>query len=460
MNDLKNKVFPTNPEVRDVAIKLYELVSELPIISPHGHVDPQLLSKNEPFDNPSELFIFKDHYVTRLLHSNGVDLNSVLTGADPRKAWEIFYQNYFLLAGTASAYWFEHILQSLFGISDIPSIENANRHYDLIASHLLEPEMLPKSLADRFKLKILATTDDPIDDLAEHRKIAADSSFSTKVVPTFRPDKYLDPRLPNWSENIEKLLQSANQKSTDYKSYIKALENRRRVFKENGAFSADHGVSEPYTCELTEELASEIFSKALNKSATQSELRDFAGHMLMEMARMSCEDGLVMTIHAGVFRNHSDETFEKHGADTGHDIPISCEWTKNLHPLLNRYGLNKNLQIILFSLDETNWSREIAPLAGFYPSVYIGIPWWFLDSPNAIYRFREATVDIAGFYRGSGFIDDTRAFLSIPARHDLSRRVDASYLAELVCSGRLTMKQAEKIAIDLVTAIPSKAFKL
>lgn len=460
MKELRQRIFPANPEVKEIASKLYELVANLPIISPHGHVEPELFVKNEPFGNPSELFIFKDHYITRLLHANGISLEKLRDGAEPRETWKIFYSNYHLFAGTASGYWLEHVLETLFNIDETPSAENSDRHYDLIASHLLESEMRPQALAKHFRLEVLATTDDPTDDLSAHRKIAEDPNFQVKVTPTFRPDKYLDPRLPNWLENVEHLLKVANQSKNDYQSFILALEIRRHYFKEHGAFSADHGVKEPYTCLLSADAASNIYEKAKKKVATESELRDFAGHMLAEMARMSCQDGLVMTIHAGVFRNHSSQTFEEFGPDTGHDIPIKCEWTENLRPLLEKYGLNPNLQLILFSLDESNWSREIAPLAGFYPSVFIGAPWWFLDAPNAMQRFRAATVDIAGFYRGSGFIDDTRAFLSIPARHDLARRSDSLFLAELVNTGRLTMAQAEKIAVDLVTFIPRKAFKL
>lgn len=460
MNARSSKILPTDPQTKVQATRLYELIADLPIISPHGHVEPELLAKNEPFGNPTELFILKDHYVTRLLHSVGIDLAEIYKSNDPRKVWSIFYSNYHVFAGTSSGFWFEETLKNIFGIEDLPSTENANRHYDLIASNLLEPAFLPRALAKRFEIEILATTDDPIDTLEHHRALAADSTFETKVVPTFRPDKYLDPRTLGWKANVEKLLAVVNQKENNYKNFISALEDRRKFFKQNGAFSSDHGVFEPYTCILDEKTASEIYQKALIGAASENELRDFAGHMLVEMARMATVDGLVMTIHAGVVRNHHEGTLKDFGPDTGHDLPVTCEWVQNLRPLLNAYGLNKNLKVILFSLDETNWSREIAPLASFYPSVFIGAPWWFLDAPEAIQRFRSSTVDIAGFYKGSGFIDDTRAFLSIPARHDLARRSDSAYLAKMVTEGRITFEQALKISVDLVTTIPRKAFGL
>jgi len=451
--------------VRAIAEELYASVAGLPIISPHGHVDPNLLVENKPFANPAELFIFFDHYVTRLLHSEGFGLENFGKGgaganADPRKAWNILCSNWHMLLGTSSGYWLTHEFSTLFGINEAPSAENADRLYDLIATELLEPRMLPRALFESFNIEFLATTDDPCDDLAGHQALAADPSFSGRVAPTFRPDAYLDPRSRNWVANIDRLLAAAGESQRTYAGFIRALENRRAYFKANGAVSCDHGVLEPYTTILSEAKASDLFDGAIAGKLNDAQKREFAGHMLAEMARMSTQDGLVMTIHAGVVRNHSTETFGQFGPDTGHDIPVVAEFTNNLRPILEAYGLHSNLTVILFSLDETTWSREVAPLAGFYPSVRIGAPWWFLDAPDSATRFREATTEIAGFYRGSGFIDDTRAFLSIPARHDMARRVDCAFLARLVAEGRLTLEQARKVAVDLVVSIPRKAFKL
>jgi glucuronate isomerase len=451
----------SSAEVRALASELYLEVRDLPIVSPHGHVNPELLLKNEPFANPAELLLFFDHYVTRLLHAGGVDLAQIRDSetSDPKVAWQLLCDNWHLLAGTASSYWLSHELSSLFALNEPLSSENGSETYEHIDALLKSQEFLPRALFERFRIELLATTDDPCDDLAAHAALAQDPSFNGRVIPTFRPDVYLDPRTAGWAANVSRLTSLVGTSLT-YQGFIEALESRRAFFRLNGAVSADHGVFEPYTISLSQQSAEEIFYKALLGTASEAEVRDFAGHMLVESARMSTEDGLVMTLHAGVRRNHSTQTFEEFGPDSGHDIPVRCEFTQNLRPLLEKYGLNKNLTLILFSLDESNWGREIAPLAGFYPSVRIGAPWWFLDAPDSAMRFRESVTETAGFYRGSGFIDDTRAFLSIPARHDMARRVDSTFLARLVLEGRLTREQASKIAFDLVVTIPKEAFKL
>jgi len=462
-NRLSKRLFPSDLATREVASHLYELVADLPIISPHGHVDPKLLLENQPFVDAAELFLYFDHYVTRLLHADGISLEETGKGArtpeSALNAWKILCSKWHLLAGTASGYWITHSLVTLFGINEVPSKENAEELFTTINQKLSEKEFLPRTLFSTFNIEFLATTDDPIDDLSAHSALAADPTFTGRIVPTFRPDKYLDLTHPEWPASVRSLLALTEDAST-YQGFIRSLENRRAFFIKHGAISADHGVRTPYTTHLTNDEAEAIFARALSRTATAADAKEFGGHMLVEMARMSCDDGLVMTLHAGVHRNHSTETFKKFGADTGHDIPIEAEFVENLHPLLERYGLNPKLHLIIFSLDETTWSRDVAPLAGFYPSVFIGAPWWFLDSPDGLRRFREITTDIAGFYRGSGFIDDTRAFLSIPARHDAARRVDCGYLARLVLEGRITLQEAEKIAVDLVVDIPKRAFKL
>jgi glucuronate isomerase len=458
---MKNTLFPSDSQTREYAQQIYGVVADLPIISPHGHVDPNLLLENKPFGNPAELFIYFDHYITRLLHANGIDLDVITRSAtDAKKAWQIFFSNWHIFAGTNSGYWLSYIFENIFEITDTPSAENAMEIYEKIQARLNDPAFLPRNLIKKFKIEFLATTDDPIDNLEAHKQLNGDSTFSTRIAPTFRPDKYLDPRLSGWANNVKELLFAGGNQPTTYDGYIAALENRRQYFIAAGAVSADHGVEEPYTVILNRNIAENLFLKAINGNISDEDAREFAGHMLSEMARMSCEDGLVMTLHAGVVRNHHFATFAKHGADTGHDLPIKSEFVRNLRPLLNAYGNHENLNLILFTLDETLWGREIAPLAGFYRSVLIGAPWWFLDAPKSIIRFREATVEVAGFYRGSGFIDDTRAFLSIPARHDMARRIDAVYLATLVAEGRISLSQAKQISLDLVTTIPKKAFKL
>ena len=459
-----DRLFPVDPETRAIARGLYEQVRDLPILSPHGHVAPSLLHDNEPFADPAELFITHDHYVTRLLHAAGVDLTELgvgtASGAEPRAVWRAFCSHWHLYVGTASGYWLTHELATLFDIADEPSAGSADALYDRIVSRLATEAFRPRALFEQFRIEVLATTDDPMDDLAVHELLAADPTFAGRVLPTFRPDAYLDPAAPTFRANVERLTAHAGVATDDFGGYLRALEERRAYFVQHGAVSADHGVREPLTVDLDPVDAAALYRGAVAGTLDDVETRVFRGHMLFQMARMSVADGLVMTVHPGVFRNHSRATFERFGPDTGHDIPVATEYTSNLRPLLEAFGLEKDFHLILFGVDETGFSREIAPLAGFYPSVYAGAPWWFLDAPDAVQRFRSAVTETAGFYRGSGFIDDTRAFLSIPARHDMARRLDSAFLARLVREGRATETQAGRIGVDLVDAIPRKAFKL
>jgi len=459
-----DRLLPVDPQSRAIARDLYESVAELPIISPHGHVDPRLLLDDPAFADPTELFISSDHYVTRLLHAGGVDLAELGAGgtpvSDPRAVWRRLAENWHLFAGTASGYWLTHELVTLFGINVEPSATTADAIYDTITEHLGREDYRPRALFDRFRIEVLATTDDPLDDLAAHAALAADSSFRGRVLPTFRPDAYLDPESPVFAEKVARLTEANGTATDDFAGYLEALRARRAHFVAHGAVSADHGVREAYTADLSDDEAAALFRKAVRGELDAQGAREFRGAMLLRSAGMSVDDGLVMTIHPGVHRNHSSATFERLGADTGHDIPIRTSYTENLRPLLERYGLDKNLNLVLFTIDETVFSREIAPLAGFYPSVFIGAPWWFLDAPDAVLRFRSAVTETAGFYRGAGFIDDTRAFLSIPARHDMARRLDSGFLTHLVRTGRISLTAAQRIAVDLVDAIPRKAFKL
>jgi len=456
-------LLPADPTTRSIALDLYESVADAPIVSPHGHVSPALIIDDEPFSDPTDLLITHDHYVTRMLHSAGYDLADLGVGrgasADPRAVWTILAENWRRFAGTASGYWLTREFDTLFGITEELSAETADATYDRIAAALLEPDFRPRALFDRFRIDVLATTDDPLDDLAGHASLAADHSFRGRVLPTFRPDAYLDPEATGFTERVERLLMATAQETT-FTGYLAALAERREYFVERGAVSADHGVIEPFTADLELGDAERLFQGALQGVLDADEARLFRGHMLLQMAGMSVDDGLVMTVHPGVRRNHHTATFDRSGADTGHDLPVRTEFTENLRPLLQRYGTAKDFHLVLFAVDETVYSREVAPLAGFYPSVYIGAPWWFLDAPDAILRWRSAITESAGFYRSSGFIDDTRAYCSIPARHDTARRVDSSFLARLVREGRVSMPTAERIAHDLVDTIPREVFKL
>lgn len=456
-------LLPIDRATREIARELHAAVSDAPIISPHGHVDPLLLAEGVPFSDPADLLITHDHYVTRLLHSAGVDLTAVgldpMRPVEPRSVWRTLAEHWHRFAGTASGYWLTHELSTLFDVDEELEPSSADRIYDRVASALREPAFRPRALFARFGIEVLATTDDPLDDLSAHRSLASDTSFAGRMLPTFRPDAYLDPENPEFAESIARLL-GATGEPASFAGYLAALEQRRAHFVAAGAVSADHGVQDPFTTDLQPSAAEALFQKATARRMDGAEARLFRGHMLFQMARMSVEDGLVMTIHAGVQRNHHMPTARRFGPDTGHDIPVRTEFTENLRPLLNAFGTAPGFHLVLFAVDETVYSREIAPLAGFYPSVFVGAPWWFLDAPDAILRWRSAVTETAGFYRSSGFIDDTRAFLSIPARHDTARRVDATFLARLVAQGRISLPAAHRIAWDLVDAIPREVFKL
>jgi len=453
-----DRLLPTGSAARSIARGLYERVADRAILSPHGHVPATLLSEDAAFPDPARLLVVGDHYLTRLLHASGVPLDAlgVGTDADPREVWRTVAAHWHRFAGTATGYWLEEELAGVFGIEEELTATSADAIYDGIVTRLATPEFRPRALFRRFGIEVLTTTDDPLDDLGPH---AALQREGYRVLPTFRPDRYLDPSAADFGTNVEALL-GATAAPTTFTGYLSALQTRRRHFVEHGAVATDHGVAEPLTADLDTSDAEALFQDVLAGRAGADRQRLFRAHMLLQMARMSVEDGLVMCIHAGVFRNHSTTTLERFGPDTGHDIPVPTTFVAGLRPLLERYGLERDLHIVLFTVDETTFSREIAPLAGFYPSLYIGAPWWFLDAPDAMARFRSAVTETAGFYKGSGFIDDTRAFLSIPARHDTARRADAGYLARLVTEGRITLAAAERIADDLVDAIPRGVFKL
>ena len=463
-----DRLLPAEPSQRDVARRLYQEVRALPIVSPHGHVDPQLLLTDAPFDDPASLLVTPDHYVTRMLHAHGVPLDALgipRRGGDvgvaaPREVWRALCTHWDAFRGTPSRHWIEVELAEVFEIPIRPSAADADLLYDRLVERFALPEFRPRALFQRFRVEVLATTDDPCSDLAAHRGLAQDPSWNGRVIPTFRPDALLDPSLPAWADRLDELARVTGVDTGRYPGYLEALADRRRYFSEQGATATDHGPPDPVTVQLTAERAERIFTQALRGSATPDELRAFRGHMLCEMARMSCDDGLVMQLHPGVLRNHHPSTLRDFGTDRGADIPVAVEFTRSLRPLLERYGDHPNFRIVLFTVDESTWSRELAPLAGFYPSVYLGAPWWFLDAPGALLRFREAVTDTAGFAKTSGFVDDTRAFCSIPARHDTARRVDCAFLSRLVVEHRLGEEEAADTARDLAHRLPRRVFRL
>ncbi|AJK69605.1 Uronate isomerase [Corynebacterium marinum DSM 44953] len=462
-----DRLLPVDPGTRSIARRLLAHVEDLPVISPHGHLDPAMFVHDEPFSDPTSLLITPDHYVTRVLHSAGVDLADLGVGgsdADKQAAWRIFVRNWPLFAGTASGYWLEQEFEHVFGINPDRLADGGADTADEIWAELSEvldrPDFRPRALAESFGLEVLATTDDPLDDLAHHKMLAEDPDFSPRVLPTFRPDAYTKMYNAGFGENVEKLIDVAGEGLTGYAGYLRALRNRRQYFIEHGATSADHGTHNADSRPLDDAEAQRILDKGRAGTATRAEALAFEANMTYRFAEMSQEDHLVMTLHPGVHRNHSASAFERFGADTGHDIPFSLDYTAGLQPLLSDFGENPDFHFVLFTMDETVFSRELAPLAGYYPSVYLGAPWWFIDEIDAMNRYRSATTGTAGFSRYSGFIDDTRAYCSIPARHNTSRRVDAAYLARLVGEHRLSEDRAADIIVDLIDSSPRRVFKL
>ncbi|WP_421741350.1 glucuronate isomerase [Cellulomonas sp.] len=461
-----DRLLPTAPEVRSIARRLYDEVRDLPILSPHGHVEARLLLEDQPFTDPTSLLVTPDHYVTRLLHASGVPLDQLgvgqgtLSPAAAREAWRLLCQNWSVYRGTPVKYWLESALVDVFGLDLRPSAETADELYDGIADQLAQPTFRPRALFDRFRIELLATTDDPVDDLAAHAALRADPTFTGRVVPTFRPDKYLEAGRPDWARDVLHLGAVAGVDTGSYAGWVAAMEDRREHFRRHGGVSTDHSHEDVGTEPLDGAEAERIYRAALAGQAPELQTTALRRHMLLEMARMATEDGLTMTLHPGVRRGHHRPTATRFGPDTGHDLPLPGAFTDALRPLLDRYGTHPNLTLVLFTLDESVFSRELAPLAGFYPSVYVGAPWWFLDAPDAIRRWRSSVSETAGLSRTSGFIDDTRAICSIPARHDMARRLDAGYLAGLVADHRLDEDEAADAVVDLVRGRPTEVFGL
>ncbi|WP_422370062.1 glucuronate isomerase [Hoeflea sp.] len=462
-----DRLFPVEPQTRGIARELYQTVADKPIISPHGHTDPRWYAENKPFPDPAQLFITPDHYVFRMLFSQGISLESLgvprsdggATETDGRKIWRLFAENYHLFRGTPSRLWLDHAFQDVFGMTMPVSKATADQTYDHIAECLAKPEFLPRALFERFNIEAIATTESPLDDLGWHRMIR-ESGWTGKVVTAYRPDAVVDPDFEGFAGNVEKFGALTGENTGDWEGYLRAHRVRRAYFKEFGATSTDHGHPTARTENLPSEDAASLFSKALKGTCSAEEADAFRGHMLTEMARMSLEDGLVMQIHPGSHRNHSAPVMAAFGRDKGFDIPTRTDYVRALKPLLDAVGLERDLTVIVFTLDETSYARELAPLAGAYPALKLGPAWWFHDSPEGMRRFREMTTETAGFYNTVGFNDDTRAFCSIPARHDVARRVDCAFLATLVATGRLAEEDAYEVANDLAYRLAKQAYRL
>ncbi|WP_232476108.1 glucuronate isomerase [Flavisphingomonas formosensis] len=462
-----DRLFPAEPATRSIARRLYDEVAGLPIISPHGHTDPSWFAGDEPFPDPANLLIVPDHYVFRMLHSQGVPLETLgiarrdggRVERDPRTIWRLFAAHYHLFRGTPSRIWLDWVFAELFGFEERLSPETADLYYDRIDEALATPAFRPRALMDRLNIEVLTTTENPLDSLQHHQAIR-DSGWPGRVLTAYRPDPVIDPEFEGFQDNLDGLGALTGKDTRTWAGYLDAHRDRRAFFKDLGATSTDHGHPTARTADLSTAEAEALFTRVAGGTASSADAELFRAQMLTEMARMSVDDGLVMQLHPGSFRNHHARTFADFGRDKGADIPMQTGYVEGLKPLLDRFGDAQGFTFILFTLDETAYSRELAPLAGFYPCLRLGPAWWFHDSPEGMMRFREQTTETAGFYNMVGFNDDTRAFLSIPARHDVARRIDCAFLARLVAEHRLDEDEATELAHDLTYRLVKEAYRL
>ncbi len=487
----QDRLFPADPATRAIARELYAEVRDLPLISPHGHVDPALLADDAPLPDPAALFVAPDHYLTRMLYSQGVSPRRLgvpdrdgRVQAAPREAWRTFCEHWYLFRGTPSRLWLEQSLAAIFGVTQPLGPGTADAVYDELTARIAEPAYRPRALLRRFGIEVLATTDSPLDSLEHHARLAAapgatDSPHGgppppvppgprppvpPRVIPTFRPDPVTDPDRPGWAADVARLGELTGADTGSYAGYLDALARRREDFRRAGATATDHGTPTAQTADLDPADAARLYGRLLRDAARDGPDPDdaelFRAQMLTESARMSVDDGLVMQVHPGALRDHSRYLYANFGPDSGGDIPVPTGYTRALRPLLDRFGDDPRLRLVLFTLDESAYSRELAPLAGLYPAVYLGPAWWFYDSPEGMRRYRELTTETAGFYNTVGFTDDTRAFPSIPVRHDVARRVDCGFLARLVAEHRLPADEAAEVARDLAYRLPKHAYRL
>jgi glucuronate isomerase len=461
-----DRFFPADPAARSVARRLYTAIAHAPIISPHGHTDPRWFASDAPFEDATSVFLWPDHYVLRMLYSQGIPFDTLgMVGigegareVDRGQVWQLFAANYHLFRGTPSRLWLDHVFAEVFGLDVSLDASTAEHYYDVIGAALARPQFLPRALFERFGIEVLATTEGATDTLIHHETIARE--WGRRVITTFRPDDVVDPEREDFRDNVRRLGELTGQDVESWSGYLQALRLRRAEFREHGATATDHGHPTALTADLPGREAEELFQRVTSGRAAAGDAELFRAQMLTEMARMSVDDGMVMQIHPGSFRNHNRWLFQAYGRDKGADIPTRTDYVHALKPLLDRFGNERKLNIILFTLDESVYAREVAPLAGHYPCLKLGPAWWFHDSPEGMLRFRRSTTETAGFYNTVGFNDDTRAFFSIPARHDLARRVDCAYLAELVVTHRVDEDEAEQVARDLTYALPKAAYRL
>ncbi len=462
------RYFPTDPAQRRIAAELFATIEKLPIISPHGHTDPAWFATDAPFEDAVSLLLWPDHYLLRLLYSAGVTLESIGLAPregggevekDRRRIWKRLADHYYIFRGTPCRVWLDHTFLEVFGLDRPFGPENADYYYDAINEKLKQPAFRPRALFERFNIEVIATTEHSGDELKHHEALAA-SGWKGRVVTTLRPDEITDPDHDQFAASIRRIGELSGEDTGNWKGYLRAIENRRAFFRTHGATATDHGHPTAQTADLSPGEAEELFARVTSGKSEPRDRELFRGQMLTEMARMSVEDGMVMQIHPGCWRNHNAQLFRRFGSNIGGDMPARGAFMAELKPLLDRFGNRADFALLLFTLDESTYSRELAPLAGHYPCLKLGPAWWFYDSPEGMMRYRRLTTESAGFYNTAGFNDDTRAFFSIPARHDLARRIDCAYLSELVIQSRLPMEEAVHVAVDLAYNLPKKVYKL
>ncbi len=457
-----DRLLPADPATRAIARALYDDVRDLPIVSPHGHTDPEWWATDANFGNASELLLHPDHYVFRMLYSQGVPLEALGIGnpeADPRESWRLFAERYHLFRGTPSRMWLDWVFAEAFGLEVQLGAETSDRYFDHITAALATEAFRPRALFERFNIEVIATTESPLDTLEHHAAIKA-SGWQGKVITAYRPDPVVDPEFEGFHANLARLSDLTGEDCLSWQGYLTAHRQRRAFFATMGATSTDHGHPTAQTANLSPAEAAALFRKVSTGPASAADAELFRAQMLTEMAAMSCDDGLVMQLHPGSFRNHNAGVFERFGRDKGADIPMRTDYVHALGPLLDRFGNDPRFSLILFTLDESTYARELAPLAGHYPCLKLGPAWWFHDSPEGMRRFRHATTETAGFYNTVGFNDDTRAFLSIPARHDVARRIDCGFLAQLVAEHRIEDWEAAELAQELTYGLVKRAYRL
>ncbi len=460
-------LFPADPGLRGIARRLHEATRNLPLISPHGHVDPTALAEDRPLGDPAVELVTKDHYLVRMLYSQGVPMEALGVrpighagvDVDGRQVWRTLAEHYGLFRGTPSKLWLDHTMASVFGVDQPLNAGTADSIYDALRTRLAEDAFRPRALFERFDLEFLATTDGALDPLEAHASLRA-SHWHGRVVPTFRPDEVVDPDRPDFLSNITALGQVTGSDTSTWKGYLDALRQRRVAFIAAGATATDHGHPSPCTADLSGRDAEDLFARILRGAHDPADAELFRGQLLTEMAAMSMDDGLVLQIHAGAWRNHNPRVAHRFGPDRGADIPKATEYVRNLKPLLDRFGNEPRLTVVIYTLDETTYSRELAPLAGHYPALRLGPPWWFFDSPEGIRRYYGLVSETAGFANTVGFNDDARSLLTIPARHDMARRVNAGYLANLVAEERMDEDDATELARDLAYDLARQAFRV